>query len=128
MENEIRDFFEALERARARARTTDPLTSHQAVERLAVRNSQAKVYILLRKWGPCIDEQLLAAAKKSGVRMSESGIRSRRAELVDLGLAEDTGEGSLTHLGNMSTIWRAVELAEWERRQTKELRQARLFG
>lgn len=91
----------------AHARTTDPETSHEAAETVDVRTSQAEVLRLL-ELGPATDEELAGRAYRKGVRMSPSGLRSRRAELVDKGLAEHTGEHKLTKAKRRTRVWRAV--------------------
>ena len=96
----------------AHARTTDPDTSHAAALSLsshAIRESQQEVLDTLRHFGPLTDRALLAilfdAEKKS---QSPSGIRTRRSELVDLGLVVDTGSRNTAPSGRREIVWAAA--------------------
>jgi hypothetical protein len=89
-----------------RARSTDPVTSHLAAD--SVDNVTAtQAYILRCLKRPRNDTQLIDAyrAYKTAPRASESGIRSRRAELVDRGLVADTGFRVLLNSGRYSIVW-----------------------
>ena len=89
-----------------RARSTDPVTSHLAAD--SVDNVTAtQAYILRCLKRPRNDGQLVDAyrAYKTAPRASESGIRSRRAELVDRGLVTDTGRRVLLNSGRYSIVW-----------------------
>jgi hypothetical protein len=89
-----------------RARSTDPVTSHLAAD--SVDNVTAtQAYILRCLKRPRNDGQLVDAyrAYKTAPRASESGIRSRRAELVDRGLVADTGFRVLLNSGRYSIVW-----------------------
>jgi len=92
----------------ARARSTDPDTSHEAAERASLklnRNREA-VMAVLRDHGPLTDPALISAYQRlAGVGhvpdQSESGIRSRRADLVRMGLARKLGKTS----DSRHTVW-----------------------
>jgi len=89
-----------------RARNTDPQTSHDAAESVKnVTATQAAVLKILNR--PRTDPQLIEAYRKlkKVPLASESGIRSRRAELVDKGLVEDTGKRATTSFGRQATVW-----------------------
>lgn len=91
------------------ARTGDPWTSHAAANTVDhVRESQAAILTVLRRYGPMTDELIAAALEQNGVLMSPSGARTRRRELVDLGLVIDTGRTSLTRSNRHTIIWRAI--------------------
>lgn len=93
----------------ARARSTDPATSHAAAASLGdLRPSQAAVLALFQELGPMADEALLISYRERAVEpsQSDSGLRSRRAELVDQGLLEDSGERGLTGSGRATIVWR----------------------
>jgi hypothetical protein len=92
------------------ARATDPTTSHEAAA--SVKNlsrTQSGILGILRQ--PCTDE-LLIARYQNMVRLmpelfpraSDSGIRSRRAELFKLGLVEPVGY-SKTKSNRKTIIW-----------------------
>ena len=96
---------------RARARRTDPRTSHQAAASVTrIRESQRFVLGILQKYGPMVDEGLImhANTQQAGRRMSVSGIRTRRSELVRLGLVRDTGKRARLPSGRLSILWGAV--------------------
>lgn len=89
-----------------KARNTDPVTSHQAAE--SVKNiSHTQEFILRALKRRRNDEQLIEAyrAFKSAPRASDSGIRSRRAELVRAGLVRDSGERMRMASGRCSIVW-----------------------
>ncbi len=90
----------------ARARRTDPITSHEAAE--SVDNITAtQSYVLRCLKRPRVDVELVHAyrAYKTAPRASESGIRSRRAELVDRGLVIDTGRRVRLDSGRYAIVW-----------------------
>lgn len=89
------------------ARRTDPLTSHLAAASITserIRKSQADVLRVLSS-GPMCDEQIADRARELGVKQSPSGLRTRRAELVDLGQVIDSGERVRLRSGRMSIVW-----------------------
>lgn len=93
------------------ARSTDPSTSHEAAA--SVKNlsrTQSGILGILRV--PCTDEQLIARYQMMFANMpelfpraSDSGIRSRRAELFKLGLVEPVGYAK-TKSNRKTIIWR----------------------
>jgi len=86
------------------ARSTDPATSHAAAKSVKVRESQTKVLGLL-KIGAATDEELSNRAMAHGIRISPSGLRTRRCELVDLGLVVDSGVRVTTGTGRKAIVW-----------------------
>lgn len=96
---------------RARARKTDPVTSHMAAATVAVTAGQASVlYALELLGGPVTDEQLVSyyqTLRDEGhavLPQSASGIRTRRRELVDLGLVHGAGV-TLNSNGRNALTW-----------------------
>lgn len=90
----------------AKARRTDPITSHEAAE--SVDNiTQTQSYVLRCLRRPRVDVELVSAYReyKTAPRASESGIRSRRAELVDRGLVIDTGRRVRLESGRYAIVW-----------------------
>lgn len=88
------------------ARTLDPSTSHQAAA--SVRNiSTTHEAILKALRSPMSDQSLVNMIQHIHGRTfaSESGIRSRRAELVELGLVKDTGVRVRLASGRAAIIW-----------------------
>lgn len=99
----------------ARARSTDPETSHAAARSVKdLRSSQADVLVVLRRMVPMTDEELVETyqdlARSGFVRsQSPSGIRTRRSELVELGLVEDSGQRETLRSGRRAIVWKARE-------------------
>jgi hypothetical protein len=80
---------------RARARATDPETSQDAAAAFYVAKLKAyqyDIFRLLSLFGPAHDEEIVRRAKLHGVKQKESGIRTRRHELVELTLLRDSGQ------------------------------------
>ena len=95
----------------ARARYSDPVTSHEAAESITgekIRESQSIVLGLLRAHGPMTDETLVAVVEARGLALSPSGARTRRAELVELGFVEASGERARLRSGRSAAVWRVV--------------------
>ena len=91
------------------ARNTDPDTSWEAAQSVGdVRRSQQEVFDLIRRAGGTTDEELLMLAKVQGIRQSPSGLRTRRAELVDKGLVRDSGRRTRGRTGRRMIVWEAV--------------------
>jgi hypothetical protein len=67
--------------------------------------TQAFVLQALKK--PRTDPELIEAYRnlKKAPPASESGIRTRRSELVDKGFVVDTGTRSLTQFGRKAIVW-----------------------
>jgi len=93
----------------AYARRTDPETSHDAAQ--SVRNlTETQNAILEMCTKPITDHKLVVwyqSLASDGVvpHASESGIRSRRSELVDKGLIIDSGQRSLSPSGRKQILW-----------------------
>jgi hypothetical protein len=94
-----------LGRPTAFARSSDPSTSHDAAAELTpkLRKIQADVLAFAARRRGFTDPQL-------GEHFNDYGSthRSRRAELVDLGLIEDSGI-RLGEKGHKHTVWRISE-------------------
>jgi hypothetical protein len=94
------------------ARKTDPGTSHLAARSVQnITKTQQAILDLLRDG--MNDEALInvyTGLAKGGYvpAASESGIRSRRAELVKQGLVVDTGERSKMTTGRLAAVWKAT--------------------
>ncbi len=87
------------------ARTTDPETSHEAA--MSVTNiTPLKQEILQRLMTPMTDTDLYQLLTiSSRLIVTESGVRSRRAELVQAGLVKDTGERVKLATGRKAIVW-----------------------
>lgn len=105
-----------------RARNTDPLTSHEAAASIGedeLRASQQAIYILFARIGRggMTDEDLVEHYMKASQYhpeiypyQSESGIRTRRSELVRRGMVAASGERGITRSGRPCTIWKIVDV------------------
>lgn len=103
------------------ARKTDPGTSHIAARSVQNISPTQQGILNLLKDG-MNDESLVnvyTGLAKGGYvpAASESGIRSRRAELVKQGLVVDTGERSVMSTGRLATVWKATN--EWQEEMGK---------
>lgn len=103
----------------AGARTTDPSTSHEAAAKVTnVTETQRAIYLMLLT-GPSNDVDGFGVYRFAAERgicpmVSESGYRSRRAELVAKGLVRDTGERVKLASGRNSIVWEAIpEKKKW---------------
>lgn len=91
---------------RARARRTDPETSHLAAQSVRdVRASQQQVMALFEQFGAMHDELLIVRAIAVRTWQSESGLRTRRNELVKMGRLRDSGQKVKTKGGRNSVVW-----------------------
>ena len=90
----------------AKARRGDPITSHLAAKSVDnITKTQEYVLRCLRR--PRADVELVTAYRsyKTAPMASESGIRTRRAELVDRGLVVDTGRRVRLSSGRYAIVW-----------------------
>lgn len=71
-----------------------------------IRKSQKEVYGLFKKYGPMTDTRLLEIAAQERIEQSDSGLRTRRSELVTLGLIVDSGSRDRLESGRLSILWR----------------------
>lgn len=94
-----------------RARKTDPQTSHQAARRVSnTKRVQDIILSILWARGPMTDPQIAEhyynrVADGSAPQVSESGLRSRRAELVKRGLVHATSEREKLDTGRTAIVW-----------------------
>ena len=99
-----------------RARNTDPVTSDLAAESVKnVTETQSFILRALKRARP--DHQLIEAyrAYKTAPYASESGIRSRRAELVERGMVRDSGRRTTTESGRKAIVWELTSRGARER-------------
>jgi len=91
------------------ARTTDPITSHEAAAMQTpdkVTNSHRLVMALLFEHGPMTDFDLAdRASRASQVKVKQTSIGVRRAELVRLGLVVDSGFKGKSDTGARAIRW-----------------------
>lgn len=92
-----------------RARTTDPVTSHDAAASVQrIRDSHELLLAAFNRFGDMTDTQLAQRLALVGAMLSPSGIRSRRAELVEMGKLLDSGRTDILPSGRRSIIWRVA--------------------
>lgn len=112
--NEINNQLDMFTTPKAVARETDPETSWEAAVNITgIRESQAKVWIILVDHGPLIDDEIHFHMLERGWMISESGCRTRRNELVQLGLVKFNDTWGQTAFFNRARQWRAVSLDIW---------------
>jgi len=91
-----------------RARNTDPETSHEAADSVKMRRNQ-KAVLQVFKDDPSgfTDWELVRVYPeyKELPVQSESGLRTRRKELVEQGLVIDTGRKQRLPSGRRAIIW-----------------------
>lgn len=94
----------------AKARNADPATSHDAANSVShISETQNGILTVLRE-SPMCDERLVARFNEwvSTGRFSPASaqsIRSRRAELVRLGLVEFADRTEMMSTGRMARVW-----------------------
>jgi hypothetical protein len=100
----------------AKARRSDPATSHQAAASVKMGDTHQRIIVLLNNHpgGGATDEELYAewqfrVRNQDWPRVSQSGVRSRRSELVRAGKVVDSGEKGTTAAGRACTIWRLAD-------------------
>jgi hypothetical protein len=114
-----------LGQAQVVSRLTDPETSWRAAQSVAhVRESQALVWTVIEDQGPMCDESLVRWLHGA---LTPSGARTRRKELTDLGLIEDSGHRETTLAGRLTIVWRAVSLKRWQQEQLARASQPNLL-
>lgn len=88
------------------ARLTDPWTSWAAAHSvLDLNEKQAQVAYLFRIYGPMHDGRLISVARAEGIPQSDSGLRTRRSELVSKGYVRDSFATEVLTTGRRSIIW-----------------------
>lgn len=95
---------------KARARKSDPHTSHEAADSVT-KITEVQYWVRKSLLGMRADHELVEVYRqwKNAPRASESSIRSRRAELVRMGLVEAVkDEYRLTPTGRKAQVWQTV--------------------
>ena len=89
-------------------RTQDPTTSHNAEKSVSKLAESYRIILdIFRTHGPMNDEKLIATWRKQASKLaSDSGIRSRRSELVATGLIVDSGDREKMQSGRDSIVWK----------------------
>lgn len=94
-------------RAQAHARASDPSTSHAAAASIrSAEITELQIWILDVLESPLSDEQIWnELTKRHPGRLTPSGVRTRRSELVDDGRILDSGRKTSTAAGRKSIVW-----------------------
>lgn len=92
------------------ARQTDPATSHAAASSVDhITRTQRRIHALLIEFGPMCDHDIEHRYRmRFGHDASPSGLRTRRAELVEQGLVADSLQLVLLPTGRSAVEWQAV--------------------
>lgn len=108
---------------KAKARKSDPVTSHEAagsITAVKLRESQHAVLRVLGKLRAGATDETIAEKYYEMVAFdhgypyqSPSGLRTRRAELVKAGLVEDAGKRKRLASGRNAIVWARVKGAKW---------------
>ncbi len=88
------------------ARRNDPLTSHLAAASVKrITEFHKDILDMLKLYGPMTDEQIYRQFQLAEIKISESGARTRRKELVDMAEVMFTGDTLFTKSGRKTQVW-----------------------
>lgn len=92
-----------------RARITDPDTSHLAADTVVnVTELHQAIYTIILHHGP-IDDTTIYPMVRKWINASDSSVRTRRHELVEMGyVREFKGAHGESDFGRATTLWNAV--------------------
>jgi predicted ArsR family transcriptional regulator len=77
---------------------------------IVVSQSQLTVYNTLRQIGPTTDQDLIYTLREEGHPISESGVRTRRDELVKMGLVREyTSVKARNAQGKTLKVWKTTQ-------------------
>lgn len=100
------------------ARTGDPQTSHDAAASVTKLRPRQHSVLRVMKWfgNAATDEKIVSAYAANHVlpEQSASGIRTRRNELVELGVIRDSGKREKLRSGRYGVVWEVVPEKERE--------------
>lgn len=90
-------------------RRFDPLTSFKAAASVDLTKGQKIVMAAFRVRNNMTDEELISTVASLGLKLSPSGCRSRRKELVELELLRDSGVKAKTASGRQTIVWELIQ-------------------
>jgi hypothetical protein len=92
------------------ARLTDPDTSHAAAASVDnLTRTRRRILDLLRVFGPMTDQQIrFTYTQVYDEPISDSGLRTRRRELVDAEFVRDSGQRQQLASGRNGIVWEAT--------------------
>lgn len=93
---------------RRMARWSDPGTSFQAAATVDLTKGQKIVMAAFRHKNAMTDEELINQVAELNFKLSPSGCRSRRKELVDLEILRDSGVRAKTAHNRQTVVWEIV--------------------
>jgi hypothetical protein len=94
---------------RQMTRRFDPTTSLLAAASVDLTKGQKIVMAAFRVTPSMTDDELIAQVGRLNLKLSPSGCRSRRKELVELGILRDSGTKALTASKRTTTVWELVQ-------------------
>lgn len=90
----------------ATARISDPTTSHDAAASVTNYISvQHAILDVVARWGPLTDEAIADHVSRLPMKTTPSGLRTRRKELVELGMLRANPRKVRISTGRLSTRW-----------------------
>lgn len=93
----------------AHARHTDPITSHEAAEKVNVPDSKQIVLKHLGKVNAATAEQVFALCKLNREKITDSRVRGALSELKDDGLVVVLHCNGITASGNKCSVYQKVK-------------------
>ena len=90
-------------------RWSDPATSYEAAASVDLTKGQKIVMLAFRSKRSMTDDELIAQVARLGLKLSPSGCRSRRKELVEMGLIRDSGVKEQTASHRSTIVWEIVQ-------------------
>lgn len=96
----------------AKARRGDPSTSQTAAMSVLTLTEKRSAVLEMLASGPLTDEEIQQRYRPDMPRQSASGLRTRRSELVRLGLVQDSGTRRSMSTGRLAIVWARSAKAE----------------
>ena len=100
-----RPFVGAVDYHPARARNTDPQTSHDAAASVTGQTETQRHLLELLAAEPATDMDLMERWHPDWGPATPSGLRTRRSELTEAELVIDTGERRPSPSGRLCVVW-----------------------
>lgn len=102
-------LFDRYDEIMPRARKRDPETSAEAADSVLRLNDKRKAVLsVIRRHGPVSDEDIATLYPDHAPEQSPSGLRTRRSELVKMGLVRWSGAHTTMDTGRRARLWEAA--------------------